>query len=277
MHTLKHATRSVVAVVALAATTQFSLAQNTENPRGIYKLMTLTGKQGTTKAPFDQYKICTDSVTLHLSIDGNRFSLGSNDRSIYNYTGEAPDPIDNLALRIYDSNAQRFTLKWWSKYRNHMFFPENDWCVETYESGQFSPTGRRLIDALSSTGTTDKANPLIGTWRVLGMMDELRDVKKELERLQTRKGQTLRREDAFVVFTPENMVHTGFSSITNVTYIDKKSMKVGNQVMNLTWLTKDIVAVEVKQDWRTDYEIWQRTTDSRSVLSRIASLYVKRK
>jgi hypothetical protein len=112
---------------------------------------------------------------------------------------------------------------------------------------------------------------------VLGMMDELRDVKKELERLQTHKGQTLRREDAFVVFTTENMVHTGFSSITNVTYIDKKSMKVGNQVMNLTWLTKDIVAVEVKQDWRTDYEIWQRTTDGQSVLSRIASLYVKRK
>ncbi|MBR3442105.1 MAG: hypothetical protein IKG96_00435 [Bacteroidaceae bacterium] len=276
MHTLKHATRCVVAVVTLAATAQFAFAQNTENPRGIYKLTSLTGKQGETKAPFDQYKICTDSVTLHLSIEGNHFSLGSNDRSIYNYTGEAPDPIDNLALRIYDSNAQRFTLKWWSKYRDHLFFPENDWCVEKYESGQFSPTGRRLIDALTSTGNADKANPLIGTWRVLGMMDELRNVKQELGRLQDPKSRERRREDAFVIFTPENMVHTGQWAITNVTYIDKKNMKIGNLVMHLTWLSKDIVALEVKQGWRTDYEIWQRTTDGQSVLSRIASIYVKK-
>ena len=75
MHTLKHATRCVVAVVTLAATAQFAFAQSTENPRGIYKLTSLTGKQGETKAPFDQYKICTDSVTLHLSIEGNHFSV----------------------------------------------------------------------------------------------------------------------------------------------------------------------------------------------------------
>ena len=42
----------------------------TESPRGIYKMMTLTGKQGEIKAPFDQYKICTDSVTLMLNVQG---------------------------------------------------------------------------------------------------------------------------------------------------------------------------------------------------------------
>ena len=40
------------------------LKAQTENPRGIYKMTTLTGKQGEVKAPFEQYKICTDSVTL---------------------------------------------------------------------------------------------------------------------------------------------------------------------------------------------------------------------
>ena len=36
----------------------------TENPRGIYKMTTLTGKKGEVNAPYEQYKICTDSGTL---------------------------------------------------------------------------------------------------------------------------------------------------------------------------------------------------------------------
>ena len=47
--------------MAMGATAQ------TENPRGIYKMMTLTGKVGEVKAPFEQYKICTDSITLMVS------------------------------------------------------------------------------------------------------------------------------------------------------------------------------------------------------------------
>ena len=57
------------AVLTLGATAQ------TENPRGIYKMTTLTGKVGEVKAPFEQYKICTDSVTLMVSEQGHRFSI----------------------------------------------------------------------------------------------------------------------------------------------------------------------------------------------------------
>ena len=46
----------------------------TENPRGIYKLAGINGKDGKYfKEPFDQYKICTDKVTLMMSIN-NKFS-----------------------------------------------------------------------------------------------------------------------------------------------------------------------------------------------------------
>lgn len=248
-------------------------AQNTENPRGIYKLMSLIGKQGETKAPFDQYKICTDSVTLMLSISGNRFSLGNTDHIIFNYTGEEPDPVNAHATRIYDSNAQQFSLKWWSTTPGHMWFPENGWCIEKYESGQYSDTGRRIFDALTSTGTTDKANPLIGTWQVLGMMDELRDVKPTLQKMQKDYSERPLRRHYYIVLTQDYLVHTGQSTIASVSHIDKKSMKVGNQEMHLVWLTKDVVALEVKQDWRTDYEIWQRVTDGVPVLNRIAGGY----
>ena len=248
-------------------------AQNNENPRGIYKLTSIIGKQGETKAPFDQYKICTDSVTLMLNISGNRYNLSNTDHIIFNYTGEEPDPVNAHASRIYDSNAERFTLKWWNTTPGHMFFPENDWCIEKYESGQYSDTGRRIFDALTSTGTADKANPLIGTWQVLGMMDELRDVKPTLQKMQKDYSERPLRRHYYVILTKENLIHTGQSSISNVSFLDKNSMKVGNQVMKIKWLSKDVVALEVKQDWRTDYEIWQRDTDSVPVLSRIAGVY----
>ena len=44
-------------LVALASLPLTSIAQS-ENPRGIYKMMTLTGKLGEIPSPFDQYKIC---------------------------------------------------------------------------------------------------------------------------------------------------------------------------------------------------------------------------
>ena len=59
----------------------------TENPRGVYKLITLDGRAGLVNAPLDQYKICTDSVTLMLNVyQGNKFQIGRSDNEILNYT-----------------------------------------------------------------------------------------------------------------------------------------------------------------------------------------------
>ena len=68
----------------------FPLVMNaqTENPRGIYKMITLTGKMGEIKAPYEQYKICTDSVTLMVTEQGSHFTIINNDHQVFNYTGE---------------------------------------------------------------------------------------------------------------------------------------------------------------------------------------------
>ena len=64
-------TKTVKLLLAAACTFLPIIANaQMENPRGIYKMMTLTGKQGEIKAPFDQYKICTDSLTLMLYVQG---------------------------------------------------------------------------------------------------------------------------------------------------------------------------------------------------------------
>ena len=151
------------------------------NPRGIYHMVSITGKYGTEDAMFDQYKICTDTMTWMLSVmeDGrvnqnkekaNRpyFELGDNDHMVFNYTGEEPDTIGPTKTRIYNSGKKGFTMKWWSTARGHSVFPENAWCIEQYESNNFSDSGKKIFDMLYSTKNKVKKDGLQGRWKVIG-------------------------------------------------------------------------------------------------------------
>ena len=52
--------RRIIFILLLMVST-FSMHAQTGNPRGIYKLAGVNGKDGKYfKEPFDQYKICTD-------------------------------------------------------------------------------------------------------------------------------------------------------------------------------------------------------------------------
>lgn len=267
-----------LALVAMTAQAQ------TENPRGVYKLTSLIDKEGVTiQAPFDQYKICTDSVTLMFSTQGGNFSLGKNDTQVFNYTGEEPDAHDATATRIFDSNAEHFTLKWWSTYPNHLYFPHNDWCTEFYESGKYTNNAKAILDALMSPNASHPQNPFIGTWRFLGMMDELRDVKKQLNALRkdAAKGMNI----GNLIFTHSYAImysnSTRGGSIELAAYNGKKKiMMVDEQHKKahehaFIWLSKDCFAMEVHLDgYRTDYQIWERMPDSTPLFNRIASQYV---
>jgi len=76
---MKTTSITLLATAAITLMPTFCMAQ-TENPRGVYKLTGILGKYGRTiKEPFDQYKICTDSVTLMFSVVGDWFRIGKND------------------------------------------------------------------------------------------------------------------------------------------------------------------------------------------------------
>ena len=245
----------------------------TENPRGIYRMMTLTGKQGEIKAPFDQYKICTDSLTLMLSVQGTTFQIQDNDHKVFNYTGELPKDESDKSTLIYDSNADHFTMKWWNAGRGHIYFPDNNWCIEKYKVNQYSETGRKVFDALTATPIVDKTNPLLGTWRVLGDVDELRDIKKALPKMHE-SYETDKYYNSFYIFTPETfalVVRLQGGVVNPVEYEGKKVYNLNNQTLHVKWLTKDRIAVEEKIDYRTDWKILERVTDGQTMLSRIAS------
>jgi hypothetical protein len=262
-------------VTMLLATLTIGATAQTENPRGIYKMTTLTGKVGEVKAPFNQYKICTDSVTLMVSEQGNRFSISDNDHCVFNYTGEQPKSEGDKSPLIYDSNSEQFKLKWWSTYPNHIHFPNNNWCTEKYESGKYTEMSKAFFDALTGTAEVTTNNPLTGTWRFVGYVDELRDVKAVLPKLHE-KYPTSRYFNIFMVFTPQYLT-TVFSRGGGVDEIEldgKQAYKSAGKTYQIKWLSKNRIAIEDRVDYRTDWMILERVTDGSTPLSHIAGQYV---
>ena len=249
----------------------------TENPRGVYKMMTLIGKMGEIKAPFDQYKICTDEGTLMVFIQNNVFQITDTDRRVLNYTGSEPKDENDKSTLIYDSDAEHFTLKWWNTTPNHLYFPEKAWCIEKYQANQYTFTGRIVFDALMNPPATNKKNPLVGTWRLIGYVDELNNAKKDLKALHDNYERS-RYYNTFIVVTPSEEILVTYrgGAVSNYQYVNKKTIQNGNKTCSLKWFSNDCVAVSEQIDYRTDYQIWERVTDNTPLFDVIKSYYMRR-
>lgn len=268
--------KRTIVLIALSAFCSLITTAQTENPRGVYKLITLDGRAGLVNAPLDQYKICTDSVTLMLNVyQGNKFQIGRSDNEILNYTGESADAADDHSTRIYDSNAEHFTLKWWSETPNSPFFPAKGWCTEYYEAGQYSPEAKVFFDVLMNPAIVEEKNnnPFIGTWRFVGYMDELRDTKKEVARLLKEYPRSKYRDWRFLVFQPQRLIQVvqQIGIYGKAEYNGKGTYIYNGNENTVKWLSKDLFADPFTTEYRTDYEIWQRVTDETPLINYISS------
>lgn len=241
----------------------------TEDPRGIYKMKSLIDNQGLEiNAPYDQYKVCTDSVTLMVSIYGNRFNISNND-GMLNYTGEAPDTADPHRTRIYDSNAEGFTLRWWSNYTKHLYFPQNDWCTEYYVADSYSTAGKKVFDLLTSQMPGyDKRHPLYGAWRMLDIVDELKDVKKFIKEVQAEPAKSW---NTNIQIITSGQIFSLSGTIADIESDGKTYYMIDNQDRTACHvISPDYMVREVKRGRVTDYAVWQRVTDPRTPLEIVA-------
>ena len=246
-----------------------------ENPRGIFMMTSFTGKLGEMKAPYEQYKICTDSVTLQVVAQGNVFQISDNDHQPLYFTGEQAQTAADRSTRIYESYSDGFKLKWWSNFRGHLYYPENDWCVEQYEKGQYSGLGSVYFNALTGKSEPAKKKSLLGTWVIIGGVDELSDIQAKLPSLAAEypKSKYL---NSYIVFAPQSctIITPTMGNVAAVSAYSKRSFTVENTVKQVTWLSKNSVAIEVKETYRTSYMILYRLTDGSSPLEHIAAQYV---
>lgn len=268
----------MLAVTALVSL-PLALCAQTENPRGIYKMVKLIGNVGEVNAPFDQYKICSDLITLTMSIQGNAFRISDNDHQVFNYTGPQPpeDGVNKNVKLVYDSDSTHFTMKWWSNFVHHLHFPKNDWCTEKYESSVFSENGRIVVDALIGKSAAS-GNPLYGTWSVIGEIDELGKMKQQLKLLHE-QYQGSKYFNSYMVFMPNTWVifSSRGGSMQKIEYEGKKAYKIGKQTYcNVKWLSKNCIAVEKRIDNHRDWIILERLNEGVSPLDRIIDQYVAR-
>ena len=150
-----------------------NISGQTENPRGIYKMVKTTIKSGEiVEAPLDQYKLCGDSVCLMLIVNERKlpetsiyvFDLYSPDRQVFNYTGDRS--AEKMGVWVYDSNAEHFTLKWYSAYSFQPWFPEGGWVTEWYERRvPFSENANCIFNGLMTPNGKSKGD-FNGLWKV---------------------------------------------------------------------------------------------------------------
>ncbi len=262
------------------------------DPFGTYRLMDIIDKNGDTiPTPFDQYKICMKDVTLTFVMEGNHFIIRKTDKNVLKYTGEEPDAHDATATRIYGDGKEKFTLKWWSTTPNHKIFPHNDWCIEHYALYNSSDNARPVLYQLNRTPASEiidtwfadkkmqKAyeksmkNPFVGRWRVLGWMDELCNVKQELQRLHDKPS-----VGHYCIFSPHEFIDVNGErgGIYPIKLNGKKSFTTGETTKTehkVTWLSKDIIAVEEQPDnYHTDYLILERLDGEHSIFQLLGDL-----
>ena len=276
--------RRILFIMLLMVST-FSMHAQTGNPRGIYKLAGINGKDGKYfKEPFDQYKICTDKVTLMMSISDKSYRIVNNDRKVFNYTGSEPLSPDDKSTLIYDSDSTGFKLKWWSGYSSHLIFPANDWCIETYRSGFYSKDGKVIVRALTDKSLPVKGKVLAGRWRMLGLMDELKDMKKEIKRMRDEDAKSRYYNRNFVVFGEKYMFETlnsGQGYYEEIEYNGNKGYKIikdrfhddENETRIIKWITNDLIAVEFQDGYRTDYQILEKVKDDTAIIEYILKFW----
>lgn len=289
---MKKSMRTTARLLMAAFLVSLSTAINaqSENPRGIYKLMSMKGKVELNPYPSDLYKIITDSVTMRFMMsnrDTRMFRIDLPDLKPFNYTGKKEITDENdTEQQIYDSDSKRFTQKWWSRGQISPIFPENDWCYEFYESGQFSANAKPIFEALTFVPTYDPKNPLIGMWQHTVTMDELMKIdnwKSILAYLREEGSADNSSGKEFHVYTATHTVSVplpkwrpmvdGYSS--KITYNSKDAITLGeSRIRQIHWLTDDAFAIKVKVGDKEKYNIFERVTDKETLLGRIASKFI---
>ena len=263
-------------ILALVAIMPLCHAQ-TEDPKGVYKMTGVVGKNGVINNSMDQYKVCTDSITLTVFFRSkSSFSIVDNDKQVLKYTGKEPDAEHPDKIRIFDSNAERFTLQWFNKsFTNHMVFSEDDWVTEYYASDEYSESGKVLFDAITNPAPAyDKANPLYGHWHIYNeQFDEIPDAKKFLK--ENKNFSYSYTGNDICIITPSHFIYCG-GQISDCKS-DGKSYFDINSKWDIHWLSKDILLVARRRNRITDYELWTRITDDVTPLNRKASKIMNNK
>ena len=265
----------------------------------------LIGKTGEIDAPFDQYQICTDSITMIAWIEGDgQLYINSTYDNVLNYTGETPIDSADKSVRIYNSNSKGFALKWWSGFDNHIYFPKNNWCTELYEIDSYSELGRIYFDILMNVHQSSK-NPYWGTWRLIQSYPSdiiemevfnvengkvlssekhrvLDLLKNDKEYLENEINKSRKHNPSLCTFSPSYLLYFELQStqrgrgfLQNAIYGDT-GFVLNDRVYEVTWLSENcIVATNFESNGNISHDLMIRESDATiPLINQIANHYI---
>lgn len=165
-------------LIALLAAFALDGQAQMPNPKGLYKLTEIVHLDGKRlEAPFKQYKLCQDSLSLMLEYTAPDFSSQPFNFTFYKsnggkpllYTGEL-SKTENKGLQIFDVTDNTFTLRWFNEWKNvdQHLFPYGTNIDELYElvTDSYDNILKALNALQMKTGT--KQHRLLGAWKLRG-------------------------------------------------------------------------------------------------------------
>ena len=247
-----------------------------QDPRGIYRLTKITGRNGIEMdAPFDQYKICEEDATFSFWVNGSnskdvQFRLNINDANVFDYTGRVPQEEDGHGSQIYDSNGKEFKLRWWSVYKDHALFPDHGWVVEKYERDKFSKPAEEILSMLRDTKEFDSNDPYAGIWWMSekneAELQAWKDGKGSFETLLSMTGMVVRghRVLRFSFVNDINMARRGYTgSVQDCSHKRKEKIRIGSRIYEPEWIGDNYFYYQTEKG---NFQFWTRQTIGKEFL-----------
>ena len=152
-----------------------------EDPKGLYKLQRLGYENGRPDhvPELVQYKFFSDYVPVTIMVMRNTpneyiYVLKQDEPHPYTFTGDVAVGEDGKGTRIYDTDSNHVTLKWYNTIRPNEpgVFPMNEFIREYYDRSGFEQQMTRSIEMLQMRHQ-QPGHRLAGCWSLVGNFKEV--------------------------------------------------------------------------------------------------------
>lgn len=258
-------------LIALFATIAMMGNAQISNPKGLYKLTEIVHQDGKRlEAPFKQYKLCQDSLSLMLEYTEPVFSSQPFNFTFYKsnggkpllYTGEL-SKTENKGLQIFDVTDSTFTSRWFNEWKNvnQHLFPYGTNIDELYELVTDSSDNIvKALNALQMKPDT-KQHRLLGAWKLRGVQeDNIATSQYWIKRAETEKYMVFG-SNCTVSFVANDKFPKGnlYCVYTPCKYLSENVVDLTVQTCMVNWFDYETISImTIEEEGRPMVTVWDR-------------------
>ncbi len=261
---MKRLTNCLACLVIATAST---FAQS-EAPRGLYRMQRLGYENGQPdRVPeMVQYKYSSDYVPMTLMVTKNTpadysYVMRMDEPHPYNFTGDIAVGQDGRGTRIYNSNSEHFTLKWYNSVRPNegKVFPMNEFITEYYDRKDIEPQMQRSIEMLEMKHKQPK-HRFAGCWCMVGNYGTI-DGERILTRPRSDLFKVYGEKDVTFLFCANDRLNGATVFYRPLVIKSETCIKEGdNNECTITWRNADSFILKFDRgDSTIVEELWKRS------------------